>query len=137
MKSQYQDLIKAAREAQARAHAPFSKFRVGAAILDTHDRIHSGFNIESSSYGLTMCAERVAIFGAMASGMSNFKAMALVSDDPGFTPPCGACRQVVFDLAGDIDFIMVNAKGRTKILKMKSLLPHSFSSENLTHNVNH
>jgi cytidine deaminase len=80
---------------------------------------------------LTICAERTAIFKAISEGDRNFKAIAVVSDDPGYTPPCGACRQVLMDLAGNIDFLMVNGKGNVKVLKMKKLLPHAFGQKNL------
>ena len=90
MKKEYRELVKAAHIAKISAYCPFSKFRVGAALLTTDGTIFTGCNIENSSYGLTICAERVAIFKAISSGASKFKAIAVVSDDLGFTPPCGA-----------------------------------------------
>jgi cytidine deaminase len=131
MNKKYQELAKAAQKAKRNAYAPFSNFKVGAALLTKEGAIFSGCNIENSSYGLTMCAERVAIFNAISSGASKFTAMAIVSDDPGFTPPCGACRQVLSDLAGDIDFVMMDSKERFKIVKLKSLLPFAFDGKNL------
>jgi len=131
MKKDYQELAQVAGKIKLAAYAPYSKFRVGAALLGKDGSIYTGCNIENSSYGLTICAERVAIFKAVTAGASQFKAIAVVSDDPGFTPPCGACRQVLFDLAGNIDFVMKNSKGQFKIIKLSSLLPLAFSGKNL------
>jgi len=121
-----------ARKAMQFAHAPYSNFRVGAALLSKEGKVYTGCNVENSSYGLTICAERNAIFKAYSAGVHDFKAIAVVSDDPGFTPPCGACRQVLIDLAGDIDFIMVNSKNQLKIMTLKRLLPYAFTTKNLT-----
>ena len=110
MKKEYRDLAKAARDVKRYAFSPFSKFKVGAAILTEDGKIFSGCNIENSSYGLTICAERVAIFNAVSSGALKFTAIAIVSDEPDFTPPCGACRQVLLELAGNIDFVMMDSK---------------------------
>lgn len=131
MQKDYHTLIQAAREAKKYAHAPYSKFRVGAALLTKDGHVHTGCNVENSSYGLTICAERTAIFKAISEGEKNFRAIAVVADETGFTPPCGACRQVLWDLAGNIDFIMVNAKGRTQVKKLKQLLPYAFDKKHL------
>jgi len=131
MKRNYKELAKAARKAKLNAYSPFSKFRVGAALLTKNGDIFTGCNIENSSYGLTICAERVAVFKAISAGASNFIAIAVVSDDHGFTPPCGACRQVLSDLTGNIDFVMMNSKEKLKILKLSSLLPFAFTGESL------
>lgn len=131
MKPVYEQLVKDAVAAKKRAHAPYSKFRVGAALLASSGKIYKGCNVEISTYALTICAERTAIFKAISEGESRFKAIAVVSDDPGYTPPCGACRQVLMDLAGNIDFIMVNSRGNVRVLKMRSLLPHAFGQKNL------
>ena len=131
MRPEYERLVKDAIAAKKRAHAPYSRFRVGAALLASSGRIYAGCNVEISTYALTICAERTAIFKAISEGDRNFKANAVVSDDPGYTPPCGACRQVLMDLAGNIDFLMVNGKGNVKVLKMKKLLPHAFGQKNL------
>lgn len=131
MKKEYRKLADAAQKAKFNAYSPFSKFRVGAALLAENGTIFTGCNIENSSYGLTICAERVAIFNAISSGATNFTAIAVVSDNLGFTPPCGACRQVLSDLAGDIEFVMMDSKERLKILKLNSLLPFAFSGKNL------
>jgi cytidine deaminase len=131
MKREYRELAKAAQKAKLNAYSPFSKFRVGAALLTEDGTIFTGCNIENSSFGLTICAERVAIFNAISSGASKFAAIAVVSDDHGFTPPCGACRQVLSDLAGDIDFVMMDSKERFKILKLTTLLPFAFTGKSL------
>jgi len=131
LKSRYKRLLVVAHDSKRRAHAPYSNFRVGAALETTSGRIYSGCNIESSSYGLTMCAERTAIFKAVSEGERNFRAIAVVADDPDFTPPCGACRQVLLDLAGNIDIIMVNGRGKVRREKLKSLLPMAFTHKHL------
>jgi cytidine deaminase len=131
MKREYRELAKAAQKAKLNAYSPFSKFRVGAALLTKDGTVFTGCNIENSSYGLTICAERVAIFNAISAGASSFSAIAVVSDDHGFTPPCGACRQVLSDLAGNIDFVMMDSKERFKIVRLSSLLPFAFTAKNL------
>jgi cytidine deaminase len=133
MKKNYLILAKAAEQTKVKAHAPFSNFRVGAALLTKDNQIYTGCNIENSSYGLTICAERVAIFKAISEGASRFKAIAIVSDDLGFTSPCGACRQVLSDLAGNIDFVMMNSKGKIKVIKLAALLPFAFSGKVIKH----
>jgi cytidine deaminase len=131
VRPEYKRLVTDAVNAKKRAHAPYSRFRVGAALLASSGRIYSGCNVEISTYALTICAERTAIFKAISEGDRNFKAIAVVSDDPGYTPPCGACRQVLMDLAGNIDFLMINGKGNVKVLKLNKLLPHAFGQKNL------
>ena len=135
MKRKYRELAQAAQKVKRNAYVPFSKFKVGAALLTLDGQIFTGCNIENSSYGLTICAERVAIFKAISNGASKFTAIAVVSDGPGFTAPCGACRQVLSDLAGEIDFVMMNAKKQIKILKLSSLLPFAFTRKNLKRSV--
>jgi cytidine deaminase len=130
-RSKYKDLVKAALLAKGRAYAPYSGFRVGAALLASNGRIYSGCNIEISTFALTICAERTAVFKAISEGDRNFTAIAVVSDDPEYTPPCGACRQVLMDLAGNIDFLMVNRARKVKVVKLKTLLPHAFGQRNL------
>ena len=133
MKKKYQELAHIAQQTRYLAHAPFSKFRVGAALITRDGQIYTGCNIENSSFGLTICAERVAVFNAISSGESEFSAIAIVSDDTDFTTPCGACRQVLFDLAGDIDCVMMDSKQRYKIIKLSSLLPLAFTEKKLKH----
>jgi cytidine deaminase len=131
MPKSYRKLVQAAFLAKKQAYAPYSNFHVGAALLAKNGRIITGCNVEDSSYSLTLCAERTAIFKAYSEGIREFLAIAVVSDDEEFTPPCGACRQVLLDLAGNIDFVMIDAKKGLKIVKLKSLLPLAFTARNL------
>jgi len=131
LRAEYKGLVKAAINAKRRAHAPYSRFRVGAALLGTSGRVYTGCNIELSTYPLTICAERTAIFKAVSEGERNFRAIAVVSDDPEYTPPCGACRQVLIELAGNIDFLMVDGSQRVKSVPLKALLPLAFTHRNL------
>ncbi len=117
-------LIKEARLAQNNSYAPYSKYSVGAAILAENDIIISGCNIESSSYGLTCCAERVAIYSAIAQGHTKFKALALYTENGG--SPCGACRQVIWDLCGDIPIYITDKNGTIEKTTSKELLPDAF-----------
>jgi len=128
----YKELAEKAVEAKSKAVPPYSNFHVGAALLTKDGKIYLGGNIENSSYSLTVCAERVAVFKAISEGERKFKAIAIASDDPGFCPPCGACRQVLNDLCGsEINVIMVNQKKESKILKLAELLPLPFGDSNL------
>lgn len=129
--SSYNSLIVAARAARQYSYSPYSRFRVGAALMTTDGRVYTGCNIENSSYGLTVCAERIAVFKAVSEGALRFRAMAIVSDSTEYTPPCGACRQVLMDFADNIDFILTNGRGGHKIVRMKELLPYPFSPKNL------
>jgi len=128
----YKNLVKHAKTARRYSHSPYSHFRVGAALLTASGKIFTGCNIEISSFGLTICAERTAVFKAVSEGEDKFKAIAVATDEAGFTSPCGACRQVIMDLAGDIDFVMSNGKGEMKIMKMSALFPHPFGTRNLS-----
>ncbi|OGU72453.1 MAG: cytidine deaminase [Ignavibacteria bacterium RBG_16_34_14] len=128
----YKELAEKAIKAKSKALPPYSNFHVGAALLTENEKIYLGGNIENSSYSLTVCAERVAVFKAISEGERKFKAIAIASDDTGFCPPCGACRQVLQDLCGsDIDVIMVNQKKELKILKLSELLPLPFGDDKL------
>ena len=127
----YDQLAKKAVEAKKNALPTYSKFHVGAALLTEEGKIYSGCNIESSSYSLTICAERTAIFKAISEGERKFKAIAVAGDTDDFISPCGACRQVISDLCGDIDVILVNGKGEYKINKTSELLPYAFSDDDL------
>lgn len=126
-------LIAAARAAREHAHAPFSKFRVGAAVRTKSGRIFSGCNIESASYGLTLCAERVAIFKALSEGERphDFDAIAIVTDTDALTPPCGACRQIIWEFCGDIPVILSNLLAKIERERSLSLLPRPFDSSHL------
>ena len=127
----YKSLAKKAVEAKSKALATYSNFHVGAALLTEDDKIYTGCNIESSSYSLTICAERTAIFKAISEGERKFKAIAIAGDTEGFISPCGACRQVISDLCGDIDVALVNSKNETKVMKTSELLPFAFSDKDL------
>jgi len=118
----------AALDARNRAHAPFSHFLVGAAIESADGRIFGGCNVENSSYGLTMCAERTAIFRAVAEGAKRFTRIAVVADTEKLTPPCGACRQVLWDLCGDIEIILFNLHGASESFRLTDLLPRAFDA---------
>ena len=121
-------LINQARRARRKAFAPFSGFQVGAAVETTRGRIYTGANVESASYGLTVCAERVAIFKAVSAGERAFKRLAVVADSERLTPPCGACRQIIWEFCGDIEIIFANLAGRSAVRRMKKLLPEPFDS---------
>jgi cytidine deaminase len=123
------ELIEAARRARERAFAPYSNFKVGAALQTKDGKIYSGCNVESASYGLTVCAERVAIWKAVSEGEKEFAAIAVVVDTQELTPPCGACRQVIWEFGGDVPVILSNLKGETETLKMSKLLPRAFDTE--------
>jgi cytidine deaminase len=127
----YKSLAEKAVEAKSKALPTYSNFHVGAALITEDDKIYTGCNIESSSYSLTICAERTAIFKAISEGERKFKAIAVAGDTEGFISPCGACRQVISDLCGDIDVVLVNSKNETKVMKTSELLPFAFSDKDL------
>jgi cytidine deaminase len=124
-------LIAAARTARGRAYAPFSHFQVGSAVQAKSGRVFSGCNIENASYGLTLCAERVAIFKALSEGERGFEAVAVVTDTEKLTPPCGACRQIIWEFCGDAEVVLANLAGRIEIYRMAALLPKPFDASNL------
>jgi len=121
-------LISAALQARENAHAPFSKFKVGTAIEDNAGRIHTGCNVESATYGLTICAERVAIFKAVSEGARGFKRVAVVADTDVLTPPCGACRQILWEFCGDVEIVLANLRGKSETLQLGELFPRPFDS---------
>lgn len=124
-------LVAAAREARERAIAPYSSFRVGAALLAADGRIVSGCNIENASYGLTMCAERVALFKALSDGVREFTAVVVVADTPHPTPPCGACRQLIWEFCGDISVVLANLDTVVGEHAMRDLLPLPFDGRTI------
>ncbi len=128
---EYDALIVAAKQARENAHAKFSNFRVGAALCAASGKIYGGCNVENATYGLTVCAERVAIFKAISEGERKFDAIAVVTDTESLTPPCGACRQLIWEFCGDVPVVMSNLKGRTEIAHMRELFPKPFGSSNL------
>jgi cytidine deaminase len=131
MVSEYESLVSAAKDARLNAHAPFSNFRVGAALRGSSGRIFGGCNVENATYGLTICAERVAIFKAMSEGERGFDAIAVVTDADTLTPPCGACRQLIWEFCGDVPVFLANLKGKSETIRMRDLFPKPFDSSNL------
>jgi cytidine deaminase len=119
-------LLEAAREARLRAHAPYSRFRVGAALLTEGGQVVTGCNVENASYGLTVCAERAAVFKAVAEGHRRFRCVAVVADTPSPTPPCGACRQVLWEFGGDLEVILGDLTAETARHRLRDLLPFAF-----------
>ncbi len=122
-------LLEHATAAMQRAIAPYSSFRVGAALQTAEGKIYTGHNIESSSYSLTICAERVALFKALSEGERRFEAMAIVASSGEFCPPCGACRQVLMDFAPHLVIYLFNQHRQIKVFRLAELLPEAFSSE--------
>ncbi|MFA5478893.1 MAG: cytidine deaminase [Candidatus Muiribacteriota bacterium] len=121
------ELIELAKNARKKSYSPYSKFAVGAAVFDSEKGMFSGANVENSSYGLTVCAERISIFKAITEGCRNIKKIAVIADtDDEFVSPCGACRQVIFEFGEDIEVVMTNLKGNTKKVYIKDLLPYGF-----------
>ena len=129
--SENASLVEAAKQSRENAHAPFSNFRVGAAVHSTAGRIFGGCNVENASYGLTLCAERVAIFKAISEGERGFDAIAVVTDTDTLTPPCGACRQIIWEFCGDIPVTLSNLKGKSETYQMRDLFPKPFDTANL------
>ena len=126
MASVDESLVDAARQAREQARAKYSKFRVGSALLCGDGRVFTGCNIESSSYGLTICSERVALFKALSEGAADFTRIVVVADTDELTPPCGACRQLLWDFCGDLDIVLANLAGKSKILRLTQLFPEPF-----------
>ncbi|MGO9261274.1 MAG: cytidine deaminase [Bryobacteraceae bacterium] len=124
-------LISAALAARENAFAPFSKFKVGAAIEDDAGRIHTGCNVENATYGLTLCAERVAVFKAISEGARKFRRVVVAADTDVLTPPCGACRQILWEFCGDVEIVLVNLRGKTEKYRLKDLFPKPFDSSYL------
>lgn len=123
------ELIEAAMAVRENAYAPFSNFRVGAALETDDGELITGCNVESASYGLTVCAERVAIWKAISQGKRKIKHIAVVADTEELTPPCGVCRQIIWEFGGDIPVILSNLKGKTEVVQMKDLLPRAFDTK--------
>ena len=123
-----EQLVAAARGAREHAVATFSGFKVGAAVETADGTIVTGCNVENASYGLTICAERVAIFKALSEGHREFVRVAVVADTETPTPPCGACRQIIWEFCGDIDVVMANLETITATLRMRELLPLPFDA---------
>ncbi len=120
-----------AREARERAHTPYSRFKVGAALKTRAGEIVTGCNIENASYGLTLCAERIAVFKAVSEGLSDFDVITVVADSKRLTAPCGPCRQILWEFCGDVLVHMSNTKGVSRTLRLRELLPMPFDGRNL------
>ena len=129
---QKKQLIEEAKKAREKAYIPYSRFGVGAALLGADGTIYHGCNIENAAYSMCNCAERTALFSAMAQGVTEFKALAVVADTDRPVSPCGACRQVISELCDeDMPVILTNLKGDVLELTVKELLPGAFSPEDL------
>ncbi|MFH1084653.1 MAG: cytidine deaminase [Chloroflexota bacterium] len=126
---EWRALAEAALAVRAGAHAPYSRFLVGAALRGASGRIFTGCNVENASYGLTVCAERVALWSAVAAGERHFAALAVASESG--VSPCGACRQVLIEFAEDLPILVADAAGRAWFTSLKALLPMAFSPASL------
>ena len=128
MNEELQPLIEAAQEARRHAVAPFSGFLVGAAVRAGSGKIYTGCNVESASYGLTVCAERVAIWKGLSEGERQFTELAVVADTETLTPPCGTCRQIIWEFARGAKIVFANLAGDTEIFHVAELLPRAFDA---------
>ena len=126
---QIEELVEAAKKAFESAYCPYSHFCVGAAVRTKSGKIYTGCNIESASYGLTVCAERVAVWKAVSEGEREFVRVAVVADTEELTPPCGVCRQIIWEFCGDIPVTFSNLKGKTETVQMSELLPRAFDTK--------
>jgi cytidine deaminase len=113
-------------DARKNAHAPYSHFLVGAALEAEDGRVFTGCNVENATYGLSVCAERVAVFKAISEGARRFRRVAVAADTDVLTPPCGACRQILWEFCGDIEVMLTNLQGKTETFRMKDLFPRPF-----------
>lgn len=122
-----EELVEKAKKAMTYAYAPYSNFKVGAALLTNTGKVYTGCNIENSSYGASNCAERTAVFNAVSNGERNFTKIAIVSSGGDFTFPCGICRQVLSEfMSGEQTVILTNDAGETRVYSIEELLPHAF-----------
>jgi cytidine deaminase len=121
-------LAAAALRARENAHAPYSHFKVGAALEDAAGNVFTGCNIENATYGLTVCAERVAVFKAISEGGRKFVRIAIAADTEVLTPPCGACRQILWEFCGDIELNLVNPAGKSETVRLSSIFPRPFDA---------
>jgi len=120
------ELVAAARKARRHARADYSRFRVGAALETSSGTIVTGCNIENATYGLTICAERVAMFKALSEGHRRFRRVAVVADTAAPTPPCGPCRQILWEFGGDLEVVLANLRRETGRMRLSDLLPLPF-----------
>ncbi len=133
-KTRIRKLIQAAKDARRRARARYSRFKVGAAVLCKDGRIFTGCNVENATYGLTVCAERVALFKAISEGAGDFVHIVVVTSTNDLTPPCGACRQIIWEFCGDIPVTLANLKRKTEQYQMSVLFPKPFDLNFLKQN---
>jgi len=122
------ELVQAAKEARLHSVAPFSCFLVGAAVRTEEGKVYTGCNVESASYGLTVCAERVAIWKALSEGERDFTELAIVADTEALTPPCGTCRQIIWEFCKNATIVLANLHGRSETASIKELLPRAFDA---------
>jgi cytidine deaminase len=127
-----QELLETAKAARLRSIAPFSNFLVGAAVKTDEGKVYIGCNVESASYGLTVCAERVAIWKALSEGERHFTELAVVADTDTLTPPCGTCRQIIWEFAKNATIVLGNLHGESQIVSIRELLPRAFDARFLT-----
>ena len=128
MSEDFEPLIEAARQARSQSVAPFSNFLVGAAVKTESGKVYTGCNIESASYGLTVCAERVAIWKALSEGERKFTELAVVADTETLTPPCGTCRQIIWEFARGATIVFANLNGQRETFQIADLLPRAFDA---------
>ena len=121
-------LVADAIRARENARAPFSNFNVGAALEDENGRVFTGCNIENATFGLTLCAERVAVFKALSEGARRFRCIAIAADTGKLTPPCGACRQILWEFCGDLEIVLANLRGDVESVQLASLFPRAFDA---------
>lgn len=124
----FKPLIEAAQKARSHSVAPFSNFLVGAAVRTQNGKVYTGCNVESASYGLTVCAERVAIWKALSEGERNFTELAVVADTETLTPPCGTCRQIIWEFARNAEIVFANLEGQSEVFHVADLLPRAFDA---------
>jgi len=124
-------LLAAALAVRENAFAPYSKFKVGAAVQGLDGRIHTGCNVENATYGLTVCAERVAVLKAVSEGVRKFRRVAVAADTGTLTPPCGACRQILWEFCGDVPVTLVNLHGKSETFQLRDLFPRAFDASYL------
>ncbi len=127
--SNTRELIDAAKKVRELAFAPYSEFKVGSAVITKDGKIFTGCNVESASFGLTVCAERVAIWKAVSEGETEFAAIAVVADTEQLTPPCGVCRQIIWEFCGDVPVTLANLHNEEETITSKELLPRAFDTK--------
>jgi len=129
MSNNQEELIKLAKEVRENSFAPYSKFKVGSTVVTKKGKIYSGCNVESASYGLTVCAERVAIWKAISEGERDLAEIVVVADTKKLTPPCGVCRQIIWEFCGDVPVTLANLQDDIETISMKELLPRAFDTK--------